>query len=154
MRALDHQPLTDDERREVKRLDQQLATATSAKLLIGSAEEAIELPGAVFQLLQQIVHQIGEGKMAIIQEIEEILTTQEAADLLHVSRPYLIKLLEEGEISFTKVGLHRRIRFQDLKAYQKKQEEKQEAALEEIARISQELGLYDDDLDTSIINGE
>jgi excisionase family DNA binding protein len=143
MRALNSQPLTDDERREVKKLDQLLETATSAKLLVGSAEETIELPGAVFQLLRQIVHQIGEGKMAIIQEVDEILTTQEAADLLYVSRPYLIKLLEQGEIPFTKVGLHRRIRFQDVVTYQEQRKQEQREALRELAELSQEFGLYD-----------
>ncbi|HXR65046.1 MAG TPA: helix-turn-helix domain-containing protein, partial [Ktedonobacteraceae bacterium] len=72
-----------------------------------------------------------------------ILTTQEAADILHVSRPYLIKLLEEGEMPFTKVGLHRRIRFKDLRDYQKRRKEERRAALREMAHISQELGLYD-----------
>lgn len=150
MRALDHQPFSDNEKRAIKKLDEHLAGATTASLLIGSAEEAIELPEIVFQLLRQIVHQMGEGKMVAIENIEEILTTQEAADMLRVSRPYLIKLLEEGKIPFTKVGLHRRIRFEDIRAYQRQREAEQEKGLQKLARISQELGLYDDDLDSAI----
>lgn len=154
MRALDHQPFTDDERLVLERLEQLLASATSAKLLIESEERAIELSGAPFQLLQQIVHYMGEGKMFFVQEEEEILTTQEAADILHVSRPYLIKLLEEGQIPFTKVGLHRRIRFKDLRNYQKRRKMEQQAGLAEIARIGQELGLYDDFSPNPLIRNE
>lgn len=142
MRALDHKPLTDDERSELKKLEQLLATATSAQLLIDGAKEAIELPDTVFQLLQQVVRYVGEGKMLYLQN-EEVLTTQKAADMLHVSRPYLIKLLENGEIPFTKVGLHRRIRHHDLVNYLKKRERREEEGLHELARLSQEYGLYD-----------
>jgi excisionase family DNA binding protein len=153
MRALDHQPFTDDEQLVLEKLEQLLANATSVKLLSESEEETIELSGTLFQLLQQIVHSMGEGKMFFVQEEEEILTTQEAADILHVSRPYLIKLLEEGEMPFTKVGLHRRIRFKDLRDYQKRRKEERRAALREMARISQELGLYDK-TDNPLINRE
>lgn len=153
MRALDHQPFTDDERLVLERLEQQLAHTTSARLFIASEESTIEFSGTLLQALRQIVHSMGEGKMVFVQEEEEILTTQEAADILHVSRPYLIKLLEEGNIPFTKVGLHRRIRFKDLRDYQKRRKEERREALREMGRISQELGLYDK-IENPLINRE
>ena len=143
MRALDHSPLTEEERLVLEKLEQALATATSAKVLIGHQEQAIELPGAVFQLLQQVVRHTGEGKMFFIQDKEETLTTQEAADILDVSRPYLIKLLETGKIPFVKVGTHRRIRANDLMSFKVQLEHEQDEVIAEMARLSQELGLYD-----------
>jgi excisionase family DNA binding protein len=141
MRALDHQPFTDDERLVLEKLEQLLASATSAKLLIESEEAT--LPVGVIQLLYQMVHHRGEGTMFFVRDEEEVLTTQEAANMLHVSRPYLIKLLEKGEIPFTKVGLHRRVRSHDVIEYLKRREEKEEEGLRKLAQLSQEYGLYD-----------
>jgi excisionase family DNA binding protein len=72
------------------------------------------------------------------------LTTQAAADLLNVSRPHLIKLVDEGKIPYKKVGIHRRIRFQDLMNYKAKQDAEQRRLLAEMAQFSQDLNLYDD----------
>lgn len=74
---------------------------------------------------------------------QQALTTQEAANILDVSRPYLIKLLEAGKIPFVRVGQHRRIRVNDLANYQKEREIEQEKSLHALARLSQEYGLYD-----------
>lgn len=82
-------------------------------------------------------------KAIFIAPEDKQLTTQEAADMLGVSRPYLIKLLEEHKIPFFKVGMHRRILFGDLMRYKKERDREREKALEKIAEISQELDLYD-----------
>jgi excisionase family DNA binding protein len=113
-----------------------------AKLVRADGKEEIILPQTVCQVLRQIVYHMMHGRAIFIMPASKEVTTQEA-DFLNVSRPYLVKLLEEGKIPFIKVGTHRRIRFSDLMDYKKKHDAKRERALEEIAQLSQELGIYD-----------
>jgi len=94
-------------------------------------------------LLGQIVSQLTHGNAVRVASIHEELTTQEAADILNVSRPYLIKLLEEGTIPFVKTGTHRRIRFNDLMEYKRYRDVERTRAINEIAQFSQDAGLYD-----------
>ena len=83
------------------------------------------------------------GRAISIVPVNKELSTQDAADILNVSRPFLVSLLEAGAIPFIKVGTHRRIRFIDLMEYKKRRDEETERGLEKIVRISEELGLYD-----------
>ena len=83
-----------------------------------------------------------DGAMRIIPANQE-LSTQEAADILNVSRPYLVGQLETGKIPFVKVGAHRRIRFNDLMEYKQRRDAERKRGLAEIAHISEDEGLYD-----------
>ncbi len=101
----------------------------------------IGMPIGVFELILELLNQVAQGRSVTIIPSNKEFTTQEAADLLNVSRPFVIKLLEEGKIPFHKVGAHRRIKAQDLMTYRRKSEEESTEAFQELAEISQKLGL-------------
>jgi excisionase family DNA binding protein len=124
--------------RELNRMLQKGAPA-----LFGSGGERLVLPDAVYRLLKEIVRNMQLGRAIVLVPENQQLTTQRAADLLGVSRPFLIRLLESGELPYHKVGSHRRIYLKDLIAYQKRRDAERKAALNRIAREAFESGLYD-----------
>jgi excisionase family DNA binding protein len=111
--------------------------------LVGADGERLELPSAVFRLLKDIVRNMQLGRAIVLIPENQQLTTQRAADLLGVSRPYLIRLLENGVLPHHKVGSHRRIYLKDLLAYQKRRDAERKVALDRIAKEAFESGLYD-----------
>jgi excisionase family DNA binding protein len=112
----------------------------SVKVMLDDGKE-LTLPKSVTELLVRILTELSNGNMVNIVPIHAELTTQEAANHLNVSRPFLIKMLESGKLAFHKVGSHRRIKFEDLKRFMANQEVLREAAMQEMADIDQELGL-------------
>jgi len=102
---------------------------------------AIELPGSVLRLLIDVLSELAAGNAVKVVPVQAELTTQEAADLLNVSRPHLVKLLESGELRFHRAGKHRRIRFADLMTFKARRDERSEAAMAELAKQAQEVGL-------------
>jgi excisionase family DNA binding protein len=113
--------------------------------LIGPDQEVIDLPESVNQILVQVVYAMSRGLAVAVVPLHKELTSQEAADYLNVSRQYLVQLLDQGAIPHTKVGKHRRVRFGDLHAYKEARDRQRGAGLAELARLSDELGLYDKD---------
>jgi excisionase family DNA binding protein len=102
-------------------------------------EVAIELPAAISRMVMELLMLIGKGEAVTLVPIGAELTTQQAADLLNVSRPFLIKLLIEKRIPYHTVGTHRRIRAEDIFSYKQKRDAKRAKALEELARLGQEI---------------
>jgi excisionase family DNA binding protein len=99
--------------------------------LAGSAPgDRVELPAEVYRVLRQVVEALRQGLAVTVAPLTLTLTTQQAADLLGVSRPTVIKLLEEGAIPFERTGTHRRIMLRDLLAYREQRRAQQYAALE------------------------
>lgn len=103
--------------------------------------ELMKIPKKAMTLLFEIMKNMAEGKsLTLIPSATEV-STQQAADLLHVSRPHLVKLLEEGQIPFKKVGSHRRIELKDILAYEEEQKKNRKDQLDFLSRQAQELNL-------------
>src|SRR5262249_14467201 len=103
--------------------------------------EDITLPSATFRLLKDILAEMAQGHAVTVLPLRAELTTQQAADLLNVSRPYLIGLLEEGKIPFRRVGQHRRVRRDGLMASQRKDDAARRRIADELTADAQELGM-------------
>lgn len=101
--------------------------------------QQLVLPSAVKTLLTHLLTEMSRGNAVTIIPIHAELTTQEAADFLNISRPFLIGLLEKGEIKFHTVGTHRRIRFEDLTTYKDKKDRESNDAMTELTKQAQEL---------------
>ncbi len=104
-------------------------------------EEDLILPRAALDLLRKLLAEMAQGNAVTIVPVHAELTTQEAADMLNVSRPYLVKLLTEEQIPYTMVGSHRRVRLRDLLAYKHNQGERRREALEKLAEQAQDLSM-------------
>jgi len=110
---------------------------------IEESKEKIKIPLIALKLLAKILKETSKGKPISIVPIATEMTTQAAADLIGCSRPHLVKLLEEGKITYTKVGKHRRIRYEDVINYKKKMKAEQKRLLIEMMKSDEETGLYD-----------
>jgi excisionase family DNA binding protein len=99
---------------------------------------SITLTPSLTETLLDLLRLISSGRGFRIMPVEAELTTQEAADLLNVSRPYLIKVLENGDIPFVTVGRHRRVRAEDLFAYKAKRDQDRSDALADLAAVDAE----------------
>lgn len=128
----------------------QLATYLSTKLetqeiSIQDAHDIahrIELPTSALTLLMSILGELAAGNAVQIVPVQAELTTQEAANILNVSRPHMVKLLEEGHLPFHKTGRHRRVLFADLMQYKEQRENESMQAMQELTDRSQEFGFY------------
>ena len=127
--------------RKLAKLAAIIGGGATAQLCLYDDGEKITVPISAIRLLADILAQMAQGNAVTLVPIEHTLTTQQAADLLSVSRPYLINLLEVGKIAFTKVGRHRRIKYQDLLAYMERIDEESRQALGELSREAQALGM-------------
>jgi excisionase family DNA binding protein len=123
------------------RLARHLHHPQGIQLQVPGEAEGLPLPPLALRLLTDLLVQLAEGNAVTIQPTPHELTTQEAADYLNVSRPFLVGLLERGEIPFRKVGTHRRVRFADLVSYRKAINAQRRQVLDELAAEAQELGL-------------
>lgn len=139
-------PPTSPEESELARESSRLLAACighgkTARLRVIDGDGVIEVPVAALRMLVDILTNMAAGNAMSLVSIHAELTTQQTADFLNVSRPYVVGLLERGELPHHKVGTHRRVRFSDLMAYREAQLRKSKASLAELAKLDQELGL-------------
>ncbi len=114
-----------------------------AEIEISETGKRIRIPVSVLKLLVQILKEISQGNpVTVVPEATEI-TTQAASEVLGCSRPHVVRLLEEGKIPYTKVGKHRRIRYDDLMSFKKKMKVSQKKKLQDLMKLDEESGLYD-----------
>jgi len=106
-----------------------------------SHEETFDLPASAVRLLVRILQEMARGNAVTLIPVHAELTTQDASEMLNISRPTLIQLLDEGKIEYRRVGTHRRVRFEALVAYKRQLEADRRAALAELAAYDQELGI-------------
>jgi excisionase family DNA binding protein len=118
-------------------------TEAETEIEIEETRDKIVIPSRALQLLGDILKAMSEGKPISIVPVATEVTTQKAAEILGCSRPHLVKLLEEGEMEFIKVGKHRRIMFEDVLKYKQKMKEEQKKHIIDMMNQDEELGLYD-----------
>lgn len=115
------------------------ARAEDGALTVGGmSTKSINLAVAITDLIIDLLRHIADGDMVTLVPTGAMLTTQQAADILNVSRPYLSKLLKDGDIPFIPVGSHRRVMYEDLMAYKKKRDALRVKALDDLAQRGQE----------------
>lgn len=111
------------------------------EILIQETGALITIPKQALQLLFAVIQNMAEGQPVSIVPSNTELSTQQAADMLNVSRPHLVKLLEKGDIPFRKVGSHRRVLLKDLVAYEQRLAEERERQLDFLSKQAQDLNL-------------
>jgi excisionase family DNA binding protein len=109
--------------------------------LLDDPSATLTLPPSAARMLIQILEEMARGNAVTLIPVHAELTTQEAADMLNISRPSLIQLLDQNMIEYRRVGKHRRIRFEALMAYQRRMDAERRAVLAELAAYDQDLGL-------------
>ena len=123
-----------------------LSKSNGSHLKIQNSEtgEALRLPAPAVRALLHILTEMGQGHAVTVMPIHTELSTQQAADILNVSHPYILDLVDQGTLPCRKAGFQRRLLLNDVIAYKNDLYSKQVKGMEELAAISQEMGLYDD----------
>ncbi|PIB28714.1 excisionase [Maribacter sp. 4U21] len=143
-----NKPSKDEQRIAIESYDALAAVIKELKsknpeIEIEETQERIKIPISALKLLGDILEAMSQGKPFSLVPFATEVTTQKAAEMLGCSRPHFVKLLEDGEIDFTKVGKHRRIKFEDVMEYKRKMKAKQKKRIIDIMKSDEELGLYD-----------
>jgi excisionase family DNA binding protein len=125
-------------------LDQAVKEVSSGRRcrLVGPLGEQVELPASAFYILERVAEVMAHGDAITVVPVGQELTTQQAANLLNVSRQFLVGLLESGQIPFTKSGSHRRLRVQDVLEFKQNRAKQRKKALDKLVALSEESGGY------------
>jgi excisionase family DNA binding protein len=112
-------------------------------LTIQITDDTIELPAGAVKLLLNILGAMASGQGVTVAPDDAELSTAQTAEILHVSRPFLVKLLEEGQIPYRKVGNHRRVKLADVLTYKRESDKQSKAILDQLVAEAQAQGLYE-----------
>lgn len=145
MTTATHDPITIpiSQQEQVQELQNLMQREGRAALVGKGGEPALELPDAVYSLLLRILQGMQEGKAISVVPHMQDLTTQDAANILGVSRPFFVKLLETGKLRYHMTGTHRRVYLKDLMDYKQERDQDKIAAIDRIAQFEEDAGLYD-----------
>ena len=123
-----------------------LAHVAEPAALLGPDGQTVPLPMEAYQVLVKVVESMRAGKAITVAPLDQRLTTQEAADFLGISRPTLVKLLEQGEMPYDRpaAGRHRRVRLSDVLDYQMRKRQDRRITLDQMTADAAEAGLYDE----------
>jgi excisionase family DNA binding protein len=114
---------------------------TSVRIRLMDEGDAVTVPASAVRLFLHLLAEMSQGNSVTLIPTQAELTTQQAADLLNVSRPYVAKLLDDGKIPSRRVGKYRRVRFDDLMAFKRKDDEAREKVLDQLTAEAQEFGM-------------
>jgi len=133
--------LPPSEQKQIRNLARELDTGAPA--LLSSSGERLAVPKTVYEVLRRVVGLLAEGKSVALLPENQVVTTQRAADLLGMSRPFFIRLLETGAMAYHRVGNQRRVYLRDVLEFARKRDEERQSALDRLSRQAFEAGLYD-----------
>jgi excisionase family DNA binding protein len=114
--------------------------------LVGPNGTATSIPESVFYILERVAEVLARGDAITVVPVGKEVTTQQAADLLNVSRQYLVRLLDEGRIPYRKTGKHRRLRIEDVLSFKEQCDKDRRAGLRELSQLTQDFGGFDAEL--------
>ncbi len=137
----------EDQRHGVAALSKVLTNIPStpeAYKLISPTGEVAEIPTSVLLLLERMIEVLARGDAITVVPVGKELTTQQAAQILNVSRQYVVRLLDGGQIPFRRTGTHRRIRMEDLLTYKTQRDRERMSSLDELSQMTQDFGGYDE----------
>lgn len=146
-RTREHTVLPPEDPAVLRVLASFMAASSQPAGLVRATGERIELPADVYGVLVDVVQALAAGRAVTVAPTSTRLTTQQAADLLGVSRPTLVKLLEDGRIPYDQPGQHRRVRLVDLLDYQETTRRHRRAELDELTQDAVAGGGYNDTAD-------
>ena len=128
----------------IKQLKNLIANTENNQLQFTTSQgDSITIPQTVTEVFRTVIDLMAQGKgISLIPVADEVTTTQ-AAEILNISRPYLMKLINNAQIPYHQVGTHKRILLKDLLEYKKLRNAKRQEGLQKLTELSQELGLYD-----------
>lgn len=131
--------------RSIKQVGYEPTQSDFKAKLVNSSGEEISISQSEYQLILEVLQAIKSDQIIHIVSQNSKLTTQQAADFLNVSHPYLIKLLEQGEIPYVSIGAQKRVRFDDLNEYGEKRDKNCSQMLQKLIEMTEEAGLYEDE---------